>query len=171
MHKLGVLLVVSILLFVFGCGTFVYELSQISPNQIDLSQETQTMTTTMPLFSAFICITMPTTMPDRCRLYTKTYLSSVGDVRVVVDEMVEDNQLPNNSLVITYPKMLHVVQDGDQLDLQMDDYEMSKNLQTIFDTFKSKSYDEYCAKNGEIHVSLRYGKALKDKITLVDDYY
>lgn len=53
----------------------------------------------------------------------------------------------------------------------MDDYEMSKNLQTIFDTFKSKSYDEYCAKNGEIHVSLRYGKALKDKITLVDDYY
>ena len=94
MRKLGVLLVVSILLFVFGCGTFVYELSQISPNQIDLSKETQTMTTTMP---------------DRCRLYTKTYLSSVGDVRVVVDEMVEDNQLPNNSLVITYPKMLHVV--------------------------------------------------------------
>lgn len=134
----------------------MYELSQISPNQIDLSKETQTMTTTMP---------------DRCRLYTKTYLSSAGDVRVVVDEMVEDNQLPNNSLVITYPKMLHVVQDGDQLDLQMDDYEMSKNLQTIFDTFKSKSYDEYCAKNGEIHVSLRYGKALKDKITLVDDYY
>ena len=59
MRKLGVLLVLSILLFVFGCGTFVYELSQISPNQIDLSQETQTMTTTMPLFSAFICITMP----------------------------------------------------------------------------------------------------------------
>lgn len=58
MRKLGVLLVVSILLFVFGCGTFVYELSQISPNQIDLSKETQTMTTTMP---------------DRCRLYTKTY--------------------------------------------------------------------------------------------------
>lgn len=156
MRKLGVLLVVSILLFVFGCGTFVYELSLISPNQIDLSKETQTMTTTMP---------------DRCRLYIKTYLSSVGDVRVVVDEMVEDNQLPNNSLVITYPKMLHVVQDGDQLDLQMDDYEMSKNLQTIFDTFKSKSYDEYYANNDEIHVSLRYGKALKDKITLVDDYY
>ena len=156
MRKLGVLLVVSILLFVIGCGTFVYELSQISPNLIDLSKETQTMTTTMP---------------DRCRLYTKTYLSSAGDVRVVVDEMVEDNQLPNNSLVITYPKMLHVVQDEDKLDLQMDDYEMSKNLQTIFDTFKSKSYDEYCAKNGEIHVSLRYGKALKDKITLVDDYY
>ena len=84
---------------------------------------------------------------------------------------MEDNQLPNNSLVITYPKMLHVVQDGDQLDLQMDDYEMSKNLQTIFDTFKSKSYDEYYANNDEIHVSLRYGKALKDKITLVDDYY
>ena len=154
MRKLGLLLVVSILLFVFGCGTFVYELSLISPNQ--MSKETQTMTTTMP---------------DRCRLYTKTYLSSVGDVRVVVDEMVEDNQLPNNSLVITYPKMLHVVQDGDQLDLQMDDYEMSKNLQTIFDTFKSKSYDEYYANNDEIHVSLRYGKALKDKITLVDDYY
>ena len=110
-------------------------------------------------------------MPDSCHLYTKTYLSSVGDVRVVVDEMVEDDQLPDNSLVITYPKMLHVVQDEDKLDLQMDDYEMSKNLQTIFDTFKSKSYDEYCAKNGEIHVSLRYGKALKDKITLVDDYY
>ena len=152
MRKLGILLVVSILLFVFGCGTFVYELSQISPNQIDLSQETQTMTTTMP---------------DRCRLYTKTYLSSVGDVRVVVD----DNQLPNNSLVITYPKMLHVVQDGDQLDLQMDDYEMSKDLQTIFNTFKSKSYDEYYVNNDEIHVSLRYGKALKDKITFVDDYY
>ena len=48
MRKFGVLLVLSILLFVFGCGTFVYELSQISPNQIDLSQETQTMTTTMP---------------------------------------------------------------------------------------------------------------------------
>lgn len=156
MRKLGVLLVVSILLFVIGCGTFVYELSQISPNLIDLSKETQTMTTTMP---------------DSCHLYTKTYLSSVGYVRVVVDEMEEDDQLPDNSLVITYPKMLHVVQDGDQLDLQMDDYEMSKNLQTIFDTFKSKSYDEYCAKNGEIHVSLRYGKALKDKITLVDDYY
>ena len=44
MRKLGLLLVVSILLFVFGCGTFVYELSQISPNQIDLSKETQTMT-------------------------------------------------------------------------------------------------------------------------------
>lgn len=29
MRKLGVLLVVSILLFVFGCGTFVYELSQL----------------------------------------------------------------------------------------------------------------------------------------------
>lgn len=114
---------------------------------------------------------MTTTMPDRCRLYTKTYLSSVGDVRVVVDEMVEDNQLPNNSLVITYPKMLHVVQDGDQLDLQMDDYEMSKDLQTIFNTFKSKSYDEYYVNNDEIHVSLRYGKALKDKITFVDDYY
>ena len=156
MRKLGVLLVVSILLFVIGCGTFVYELSQISPNQIDLSKETQTMTTTMP---------------DSCHLYTKTYLSSVGYVRVVVDEMEEDDQLPDNSLVITYPKMLHVVQDEDKLDLQMDDYEMSKNLQTIFNTFKSKSYDEYCAKNNEIHVSLRYGKALKDKITLVDDYY
>ena len=72
MRKLGLLLVVSILLFVFGCGTFVYELSQISPNQIDLSKETQTMTTTMP---------------DRCRLYTKTYLSSVGDVRVVGDPL------------------------------------------------------------------------------------
>lgn len=156
MRKLGVLLVVSILLFVIGCGTFVYELSQISPNLIDLSKETQTMTTTMP---------------DSCHLYTKTYLSSVGYVRVVVDEMEEDDQLPDNSLVITYPKMLHVVQDEDKLDLQMDDYEMSKNLQTIFNTFKSKSYDEYCAKNNEIHVSLRYGKALKDKITLVDDYY
>lgn len=33
MRKLGVLLVVSILLFVFGAGTFVYELSQISPYQ------------------------------------------------------------------------------------------------------------------------------------------
>ena len=154
MRKLGVLLVVSILLFVIGCGTFVYELSQISPNLIDLSKETQTMT-----------------MPDSCHLYTKTCLSSVGDVRVVVDEMEEDDQLPDNSLVITYPKMLHVVQDEDKLDLQMDDYEMSKNLQTIFNTFKSKSYDEYCAKNNEIHVSLRYGKALKDKITLVDDYY
>ena len=156
MRKLGVLLVASILLFVIGCGTFVYELSQISPNLIDLSKETQTMTTTMP---------------DSCHLYTKTYLSSVGYVRVVVDEMEEDDQLPDNSLVITYPKMLHVVQDEDKLDLQMDDYEMSKNLQTIFNTFKSKSYDEYCAKNNEIHVSLRYGKALKDKITLVDDYY
>ena len=41
MRKLGVLLVVSILLFVIGCGTFVYELSQISPNQIDLSKERQ----------------------------------------------------------------------------------------------------------------------------------
>ena len=149
MRKLGVLLVVSILLFVFGCGTFVYELSQISPNQIDLSQETQTMTTTMP---------------DRCRLYTKTYLSSVGDVRVVVDEMVEDNQLPNNSLVITYPKMLHIVQDDDKLDLQMDDYEMSKDFKTIFNTFRTKSYDEYCANNDEIHVSIRYGKGLKDKL-------
>ena len=59
MRKLGVLLVVSILLFVFGCGTFVYELSQISPNQIDLSQETQTMTTTMP---------------DRCRLYVSLWM-------------------------------------------------------------------------------------------------
>ena len=156
MRKLGVLLVISILLFVFGYGTFVYELSQISPNPIDLSKETQTMTTTMP---------------DSCHLYTKTYLSSVGYVRVVVDEMEEDDQLPDNSLVITYPKMLHVVQDEDKLDLQMDDYEMSKNLQTIFNTFKSMSYDEYCAKNNEIHVSLRYGKALKDKITLVDDYY
>lgn len=156
MRKLGVLLVVSILLFVIGCGTFVYELSQISPNPIDLSKETQTMTTTMP---------------DSCHLYIKTYLSSVGYVRVVVDEMVEDDQLPDNSLVITYPKMLHVVQDEDKLDLQMDDYEMSKSLQTIFNTFKSKSYDEYCAKNNEIHVSLRYGMALKDKITLVDDYY
>lgn len=156
MRKLGLLLVVSILLFVLGCGTFVYELSQISPNQIDLSKEMQTMTTTMP---------------DSCHLYTKTYLSSVGDVRVVVDEMVEDDQLPDNSLVITYPKMLHVVQDEDKLDLQMDDYEMSKKLQTIFNTFKSKRYDEYCAKNGEIHVSIRYGKSLKDKITFVDDYY
>ena len=156
MRKLGLLLVVSILLFVFGCGTFVYELSQISPNQVDLSKETQTMTTTMP---------------DSCHLYTKTYLSSVGDVRVVVDEMVEDDQLPDNSLVITYPKMLHVVQDEDKLDLQMDDYEMSKNLQTIFSTFKLKRYDEYCAKNGEIHVSIRFGKSLKDKITFVDDYY
>lgn len=156
MRKLGLLLVVSILLFVFGCGTFVYELSQISSNQIDLSKEMQTMTTTMP---------------DSCHLYTKTYLSSVGDVRVVVDEMVEDDQLPDNSLVITYPKMLHVVQDEDKLDLQMDDYEMSKKLQTIFNTFKSKRYDEYCAKNGEIHVSIRYGKSLKDKITFVDDYY
>ena len=156
MRKLGLLLVVSILLFVFGCGTFVYELSQISPNQIDLSKETQTMTTTMP---------------DSCHLYTKTYLSSVGDVRVVVDEMVEDDQLPDNSLVITYPKMLHVVQDEDKLDLQMDDYEMSKDLKTIFNTSKSKSYDENCAKNGEIHVSNRYGKSLKDKITFVDDYY
>lgn len=84
---------------------------------------------------------------------------------------MEDDQLPDNSLVITYPKMLHVVQDEDKLDLQMDDYEMSKNLQTIFNTFKSKRYDEYCAKNGEIHVSIRYGKSLKDKITFVDDYY
>ena len=156
MRKLGVLLVVSILLFVFGAGTFVYELSQISPNQIDVSQETQTMTTSMP---------------NACKLYTKTYLSSIGDVRVVVDEMVEDDKLQDDALVITYPKMLHVIQDENRLDIQMDDYEMSKDFQTIFNTFKSKSYDEYCAKNNEIHVSLRYGKALKDKITLVDDYY
>lgn len=156
MRKLGVLLVVSILLFVFGTGTFVYELSQISPNQIDVSQETQTMTTTMP---------------NACKLYTKTYLSSIGDVYVVVDEMVEDDKLQDDALVITYPKMLHVVQDEDQLDIQMDDYEMSKDFQTIFNTFRTKSYDEYFAKNNEIHVSIRYGKALKDKITLVDDYY
>ena len=151
MRKLGVLLVVSILLFVFGAGTFVYELSQISPNQ-----ETQTMTTSMP---------------NACKLYTKTYLSSIGDVHVVVDEMVEDDKLQDDALVITYPKMLHVVQDEDQLDIQMDDYEMSKDFQTIFNTFRTKSYDEYFAKNNEIHVSVRYGKALKDKITLVDDYY
>lgn len=156
MRKLGILLVVSILLFVFGVGTFVYELSQISPNQIDVSQETQTMTTTML---------------NACKLYTKTYLSSVGDVRVVVDEMVEDDKLQDDALVITYPKMLHIVQDEDQLDLQMDDYEMSKDFQTLFKTFRTKSYDEYYAKNNEIHISIRYGKALKDKITLVDDYY
>lgn len=156
MRKLGVLLVASILLFVFGVGTFVYEFSQISPHQMDLSQETQTMTTTMP---------------NACKLYTKTYLSSIGDVHVVVDEMVEDDKLQDDALVITYPKMLHVVQDEDQLDIQMDDYEMSKDFQTIFNTFRTKSYDEYFAKNNEIHVSIRYGKALKDKITLVDDYY
>lgn len=156
MRKLGILLVVSILLFVFGVGTFVYELSQISPNQIDVSQETQTMTTSMP---------------NSARLYTKTYLSSVGDVRVVVDEMIEDDKLQDDVLVITYPKMLHIVQDEDQLDLQMDDYEMSKDLQTLINTFRTKSYDEYYAKNNEIHISIRYGKALKDKITLVDDYY
>lgn len=156
MRKLGVLLVVSILLFVFGARTFVYELSQISPNQIDVSKETQSMTTTMP---------------NACKLYTKTYLSSVGDVRVVVDEMIEDDKLQGDAMVITYPKMLHVVQDEDQLDLQMDDYEMSKDFQTLFNTFRTKSYDEYYAKNNEIHISIRYGKALKDKITLVDDYY
>lgn len=156
MRKLGILLVVSILLFVFGVGTFVYEFSQIRPHQMDLSQETQTMTTTMP---------------NACKLYTKTYLSSIGDVHVVVDEMVEDDKLQDDALVITYPKMLHVVQDEDQLDIQMDDYEMSKDFQTIFNTFRTKSYDEYFAKNNEIHVSIRYGKALKDKITLVDDYY
>lgn len=156
MRKLGVLLVASILLFVFGVETFVYEFSQISPHQMDLSQETQTMTTSMP---------------NSARLYTKTYLSSVGDVRVVVDEMVEDDKLQDDVLVITYPKMLHIVQDEDQLDLQMDDYEMSKDFQTLFNTFRTKSYDEYYAKNNEIHISIRYGKALKDKITLVDDYY
>lgn len=156
MRKLGVLLVASILLFVFGVRTFVYEFSQISPHQMDLSQETQTMTTSMP---------------NSARLYTKTYLSSVGDVRVVVDEMVEDEKLQDDVLVITYPKMLHIVQDEDQLDLQMDDYEMSKDFQTLFNTFRTKSYDEYYAKNNEIHISIRYGKALKDKITLVDDYY
>ncbi|WP_303320770.1 hypothetical protein [Holdemanella biformis] len=156
MRKLGVLLVVSILLFVFGVGTFVYEFSQISPHQMDLSQETQTMTTSMP---------------NSARLYTKTYLSSVGDVRVVVDEILEDDKLQDDVLVITYPKMLHIVQVEDQLDLQMDDYEMSKDFQTLFKTFRTKSYDEYYAKNNEIHISIRYGKALKDKITLVDDYY
>lgn len=156
MRKLGVLLVASILLFVFGVGTFVYEFSQISPHQMDLSQETQTM---------------PTSMPNACKLYTKTYLSSIGDVHVVVDEMVEDDKLQDDALVITYPKMLHVVQDEDQLDIQMDDYEISKDFQTIFNTFRTKSYDEYYAKNNEIHISIRYGKALKDKITLVDDYY
>ena len=36
--------------------------------------------------------------------------------------------------------------------------------------YKNGELDE-SVKNGEIHVSLRYGKALKDKITLVDDYY
>ena len=156
MRKLGILLVVSILLFVFGVGTFVYELSQISSNQIDVSQETQTMTTSMP---------------NSARIYTKTYLRSIGDVRVVVDEILEDDKLQDDALVITYPKMLHVVQDEDQLDIQMDDYEMSKDFQTIFNTFRTKSYDEYYAKNNEIHVSIRYGRALKDKITLVDDYY
>ena len=114
---------------------------------------------------------MTTSMPNSARLYTKTYLSSVGDVRVVVDEMIEDDKLQDDALVITYPKMLHIVQDEDQLDLQMDDYEMSKDFQTLFKTFRAKSYDEYYAKNNEIHISIRYGKALKDKITLVDDYY
>ena len=114
---------------------------------------------------------MTTSMQDQCHLYTKTYLSSVGDVRVVVDEMAEDDKLPDNALVITYPKMLHIVQDDDKLDLQMDDYKMSKDFKTIFNTFRTKSYDEYCANNDEIHVSIRYGKGLKDKITLVDDYY
>jgi hypothetical protein len=89
MRKLGVLLVASILLFVFGVGTFVYEFSQISPHQMDLSQETQTMTTSMP---------------NSARLYTKTYLSSVGDVRVVVDEMVEDDKLQASiSVVLNKP--------------------------------------------------------------------
>lgn len=92
-------------------------------------------------------------------------------MRVVVDEMIEDDKLQDDVLVITYPKMLHIVQDEDQLDLQMDDYEMSKDFQTLFKTFRTKSYDEYYAKNNEIHISIRYGKALKDKITLVDDYY
>lgn len=48
-------------------------------------------------------------------------------MHVVVDEMVEDDKLQDDALVITYPKMLHVVQDEDQLDIQMEDYEISKD--------------------------------------------
>lgn len=156
MHKLGIVLVVSIVMFISGAGIFTYEISRIHAQKVDISKETQTMTTD---------VTEPV------KLYTKTFLESIGNVSIIVDKIQEDDTLQDSQIVIEYPKMLHVVQEEDALDLQMDQLNTKSDLRTIFEIFQTKTYKEYVAKNDEIHIRIRYGKGLKDKITLVDDYY
>lgn len=155
MRKLGITLLVSVVMFLAGAGIFTYEISTIQAQKVDISKETQTMTTNST---------------EPVKLYTKTYLESFGDVRVIVDQMKEDDTLQDSQIVMEYPKMLHVVQEEDTLDLQMDQIDSKNDLKTIFKIFRTKTYKKYVAKNDEIHIRIRYGKGLKDKITLVDAY-
>ena len=72
MHKLGIVLVVSIVMFISGAGIFTYEISRIHAQKVDISKETQTMTTD---------VTEPV------KLYTKTFLESIGNASIIVDKI------------------------------------------------------------------------------------
>lgn len=157
MRKLTIVLIFSVVLFFAGIGIFAYEVSQIKPQKIDISKQTQTMTTTLD---------------EPANLYTKTYLESLGDVRVVVDQMKEEDSLQENEVRIEYPASCHIVQEEGVLDLQMDEVLNSNdNLEENIQIFKTKHYKEYYAKNNEVHIRIRYGKNLKDKIILKNEYY
>ena len=157
MRKLGIVLIFSVVLFFVGMGIFAYEVSQVKPEKIDISKQTQTMTTTLN---------------EPVNLYTKTYLESLGDVRVIVDQMKEDDSLQDNEIRIEYPASCHIVQEEGVLDLQMDEILNSDdNLEENIEIFKTKRYKEYYAKNDEVHIRIHYGKGLKDKITLKNEYF
>ncbi len=157
MRKIIIGLILSVVMFLSGICVFVYECNQLQENSVDINQARQTNT-----FQT----------KEDINLYTVTYLDYIGEVNVIVN-MVEDETMNENDIQITYPSMLSLerIQESKFLALDFENQEYDNSLEKISQIWNKKQYTTYYARNNEIKVTIKFGKNLKDKIHLVNNYY
>ncbi len=158
MRKIIIGLIVSVFVFISGICVFVYECNQLQEKSIDINQTRQTNT-----FQT----------KEEINLYTITYLDSIGKVNVIVN-MIEDETMNENDVKITYPSILSLnrIQESKFLNLDFENHEgYEYSLEDISYIWNKKQYTTYYAQNNEIKVTIKYGKNLKDKIHLVNNYF
>lgn len=158
MRKIIVGLIISVVVFLSGICVFVYECNQLQEKSIDINQARQSNT-----FQT----------QEEINLYTVTYLDYIGEVNVIVN-MIEDETMNENDVKITYPSILFLnrIQESKFLTLDFENHEgYNYSLEDISHVWNKKQYTTYYARNNEIKVTIKYGKNLKDKIHLVNNYF
>lgn len=158
MRKIIIGLVISILVFIIGVGSFTYELFQIKEHKVEINtliKQTDSFEST-----------------EGIRLYTVTYLSSIGEVNLNVN-LCEDEKLKENEIQITYPSILTIDREyeSNYLDLDFEyKYDDEKSIEKAKHIWNTKQYNSYYAKDDEVQVTIKYGKNMSNKIHLVNDY-
>lgn len=157
MRKIIIGLVISIIVFVSGIGIFTYEICQIKEHKIEINtliKQTNSFEST-----------------EDIHLYTITYLSSIGEVNIKAN-MIEDKNLKDNEIQITYPSILTLDRDqkSDYLGLDFE-YVDEDSVSKATYTWNTKKYNSYYAKNDEVKVTIKYGKNMANRIHLVNDYF